>query len=147
MVLVNWYDPTYPKRIWCVFEAYQCKLHNVQVILAMSSNEEKILIDAMIGNRIYCNYLNKLFSSVDVESAKTKEPADQIAILQLIREYGVAAVNAVVLDILKAWILRGGEVALKSVKSVSKKASRVCTALHFVNKTLGEFDVALEWVE
>jgi hypothetical protein len=38
MVLVNWRDPSYSKRIWCVFEAYMAKKSQTKVILAMSSS-------------------------------------------------------------------------------------------------------------
>jgi hypothetical protein len=74
MVLVNWRDPSYSKRIWCVFEAFMTKsTEGTQVILAMSE-EEKSLVDAMIGNKVHEKFLQQLFSSVDVESAKAREP-------------------------------------------------------------------------
>jgi tetratricopeptide (TPR) repeat protein len=148
MVLYNWQDPQYPKRIWCVFEAYMTKkIPNVKVILAMSPTEEKSLVDVMIGNTISKTFLQKLFSSVDVESAKAKEPADQQAILQLIREFGVSEVNSVVLGNLKQWIVQGGEIALKNVDEDSVEASNICAARLFIHYTLGEFETALAWAE
>jgi tetratricopeptide (TPR) repeat protein len=147
MVLSNWQDPQYAKRIWCVFEAYQCKLHFVQVIVAMSPTEEKSLVDAMIRNKIHQKFIETYFSSVDVESAKAKEPADEQAILQLIREYGVSDVNGVVLGKLKQWLVHGGEIALKSVDENTREANNICAARAMIHQALGEFDTALEWAE
>jgi tetratricopeptide (TPR) repeat protein len=147
MVLVNWRNPSYQKRIWCVFEVLQSKVHDIPALLAMSKKEEENLVRAMIRNEIDAFFLNDLFSSVDVESAKARESADQAAILQLIREYGVADVNTVVLGNLKAWIVQGGELALKSVEVDSKEAASVCGARSEIHATLGEFESALEWVE
>jgi tetratricopeptide (TPR) repeat protein len=147
MVLVNWRDPSYSKRIWCVFEAFITKKSNTNVILAMSSTEEKSLVKAMIGNEIGDKFLQQLFSSVDVESAKAKEPADQHAILQIIRKFGVSDVNAVILGNLKQWIVQGGELALKSVGEDSVEAGRICTAQRAVHEALGEYDASLEWAE
>jgi tetratricopeptide (TPR) repeat protein len=145
MVLVNWKNPSYSKRIWCVFEAYMTKkIPNVKVILARSEEEEKSLVKAMIGNEISFEFLQKLFSSVDVESAKAKEPADQQAILQLIRQYGVADVNSIILGNLKQWIIQGGEIALKSVDENSKEAGNIWTARSAIHDALGEYDAALE---
>jgi tetratricopeptide (TPR) repeat protein len=146
MVLSNWKNPSYAKRIWCVFEAYMTKkTPNVKVILAMSSAEEKSLVDVMIGNKMSPQFLQQLFSSVDVETAKAKEPVDEQAILQLIKQYGVADVNSVVLGNLKQWMVQGGEIALKSVDEDSVQAARICAARSMVHYTLGEFETALEW--
>jgi tetratricopeptide (TPR) repeat protein len=147
MVLVNWKNPEYSKRIWCVFEAFITKKSNTNVILAMSSTEEKSLVDAMIRNKISQQFLQQLFSSVDVESAKAKEPADEQAILQIIRQYGVSDVNSVVLGNLKQWIVQGGELALKSVGEDSVEAGNIYMAQLVVHNALGEFEAALEWAE
>jgi tetratricopeptide (TPR) repeat protein len=148
MVLSNWRNPSYAKRSWCVFEAYMTKkIPNVKVILAMSQQEEKSLMDAMIGNQISVQFLQQYFSSVDVESAKAKESADQQAILQLIREFDVADVNAVILGNLKQWMVQVGEVALKNVGENSKEADNICNVLLMAHSVLGEFDRALEWAE
>jgi tetratricopeptide (TPR) repeat protein len=148
MVLSNWQNPSYPKRIWCVFEAYMTKkIPNTKVILAMSPTEEKSLVDAMIGNEIAPKFLESYFSSVDVESAKAKEPADEQAILQLIREFGVADVNSVVLGNLKQWMVQGGNVALASVDENSVEAGNICMARYAIHAALGEVNFALEWIE
>jgi tetratricopeptide (TPR) repeat protein len=148
MVLSNWKNPQYPKRIWCVFEAYMTKkIPNTKVILAMSEEEENSLVDAMIGNEIGQKFLDTYFGSVDVESAKAREPADEQAILQLIREYDVADVNGVVLGNLKQWLVQGGDVALKSVGESTKEAGNICVARGAVFRVLGEGNSALEWAE
>jgi tetratricopeptide (TPR) repeat protein len=148
MVLVNWKNPEYSKRIWCVFEAFITKsTEGTQVILAMSEEEEKSLVDAMIGNEVHQDFLNELFSSVDVESAKAKEPADEKAILQIIRKYGVSEVNAVILGNLKQWMVLGGDIALKSMDENSKEAANICNSRFMVHRALGEFEAALEWAE
>jgi tetratricopeptide (TPR) repeat protein len=148
MVLSNWQDPEYAKRSWCVFETYMAKKAGIKnTILAMSEKEEKRLVKAMIGNEIRDEFLQQLFSSVDVESAKAKEPADQEAILQIIRKFGVSEVNAVILGNLKQWMVQGGDIALKSVQVDSKEAGSICVARRFIHDALGEYDVALEWAE
>jgi tetratricopeptide (TPR) repeat protein len=148
MVLANWQNPSYPKRIWCVFEAYMTKkIPNVKITLAMSPAEEKNLMDAMIENKINVQFLQQFFSSVDVESAKAKELEDQQAILQLIREFGVSDVNSVVLGNLKQWIVQGGDVALTKVGENTRKAGNICMARHFMYHALGEYDVGLEWAQ
>jgi tetratricopeptide (TPR) repeat protein len=147
MVLVNWCDPSYSKRIWCVFEAFITKKSNTNVILAMSKQEEQSLIDAMIYNAISDSYLDSLFSRVDVESAKAKEPEDQATILELIRKFGVSEVNGAVLDNLKGWLVHGGELALKTVEPDSGEAGNICAARRAIHQALGEFDLALEWSE
>jgi tetratricopeptide (TPR) repeat protein len=145
MVLVNWRDPSYSKRIWCVFEAFITKKCKSKVILAMSEEEEKSLVKAMIGHEIHYYYLQKLFSSVDVETAKAQEPADEQAILQIIRKFGVSDVNAVILGNLKQWMVQGGDIALKSVGEDSEEAGNVCVARYYMYDSLGEFNDALEW--
>jgi tetratricopeptide (TPR) repeat protein len=147
MVLVNWRDPSYAKRIWCVFEAYMAKKSNTKVILAMSSSEEKSLVETMIANDITTGFLASLFGNVDVESAQAKEPQDQQAILQLIKQYGVADVNAVILNNLKQWMVHGGDVALKTVGENSIEGSSICNFRHIIHRLLGEFDTSLEWAE
>jgi tetratricopeptide (TPR) repeat protein len=148
MVLVNWRDPSYAKRIWCVFETFITKsTEGTQIILAMSEEEEKSLVDAMIGNEIHQKFLQQLFSSVDVESAKAKEPADEQAILQIIRKFGVSDVNAVILGNLKQWIVQGGDMALKSVSEDSREAAKICAARGMIHSVLREFNLALEWGE
>jgi tetratricopeptide (TPR) repeat protein len=147
MVLVNWRQPEYAQRIWCVFESYMAKKNNTRIILAMSKKEEQSLVEAMAGNQIFDTFLISLFGTIDVESAKAKEPADQQAILQLIREFGVADVNSVILDNLKQWLVQGGEIALKSVDKNSDPAGCIYTARCFLHRTLGEFDIALEYAE
>jgi tetratricopeptide (TPR) repeat protein len=148
MVLSNWKNPSYPKRIWCVFEAYMTKkIPNIKVTLAMSPTEEKSLINAMIGNEIDQQFIETYFSSVDVESATAKEPADEQAILQLLREFGVADVNSVVLGNLKQWMVQGGDVALASVNENSRQAANVCAARFNIYHSLGAFNEALEWAD
>jgi tetratricopeptide (TPR) repeat protein len=148
MVLVNWRNPSYSKRMWCVFEAFITKsTEGTQVILAMSEEEEKSLVEAMVGNEIDDKFLQQLFSSVDVESAKAKELADEQAILQIIRQYGVSDVNAVILGNLKQWIVQGGDIALKNVGEDSEEASNICAARLAVHNALGEYDLALEWAD
>jgi tetratricopeptide (TPR) repeat protein len=148
IVLSNWQNPSYTKRIWCVFEAYMTKkIPDIQVTLAMSSAEEQSLVDAMIENKISVEFLQTYFSRVDVESAKAKEPADEQAILQLIREFGVPDVNSVVLGNLKQWLVQGGTVALANVDENSVEAGKICMARYAIAMALGELDVALEWVE
>jgi tetratricopeptide (TPR) repeat protein len=148
LVLVNWRDPSYAKRIWCVFEAFMSKsTEGTQVILAMSEEEERSLVKAMIGNEISQPFLQKLFISVDVESAKAREEPDRQAILKLIRKYGVSDVNAVILGNLKQWIVQGGDIALKSVDEDSKESGSICLARRAVHDALGEVDVALEWAK
>jgi tetratricopeptide (TPR) repeat protein len=148
MVLVNWKNPEYSKRMWCVFEAFITKsTEGTQIILAMSEKEEKSLVKAMIGNEVNQKFLNQLFSSVDVESAKAKEPADEQAILQIIRKFGVSDVNTVILGNLKQWMVQGGEIALKSVDENSREAGSICVARRAIHDALGEYDVALEWAE
>jgi tetratricopeptide (TPR) repeat protein len=147
MVLVNWRKPTYSNRIWCVFEAFMAKKSNTKVILAMSENEEESLVQAMVGNGIYDGFLLDLFGNVDVETAKAKEPQDQEAILQLIRQYGVADVNAVILDNLKQWLVQVGDFALKNASENSQEAGRICGSLYMIHDALGELDTALEWAQ
>jgi tetratricopeptide (TPR) repeat protein len=147
LVLVNWQDPQYTKRIWCVFEAFMTKKSNAKVILAMSEKEEESLVQAMIGSKVGPTFLQKLFSSVDVETAKAQESADEEAILQIIREYGVADVNAVILGNLKSWIVQGGDIALKSVGENSEEAGSICLARRAVHEVLGEYETSLEWAE
>jgi tetratricopeptide (TPR) repeat protein len=147
MVLVHWANSQYAKRIWCVFEAYMSKKSNTNVILAMSQQEEKSLMNSMINNHISGDLLGQIFSSVDVESAQAKEPADQQAILQLIREYGVPNVNVVVLGNLKSWIVQGAKIALTNCEKDSAEAGSICGALYNVHYALGEYDQSLEWSE
>jgi tetratricopeptide (TPR) repeat protein len=150
MVLVNWRDPSYSKRIWCVFEAYMSKLHKIEVTLAMSQNEEQSLVDAMMeeANTTTFNFanLNTLFGSVNVEKATAKESEDQQTISKLIHEFGVADVNGVVLNNLKQWIVHGGDVALSSVDKNSKQASSICLARGAVHYALGEYNDQLKWL-
>jgi tetratricopeptide (TPR) repeat protein len=101
----------------------------------------------MIGNKVSQDFLQQLFSSVDVESAKAKEPADQQAILQIIRKYGVSDVNTVILGNLKQWMVQGGDLALKSVGEDSEEAAKICAARGIIHSVLGEYDLALEWAE
>jgi hypothetical protein len=144
MVLVNWRDPQYPKRSWCVFEAYIAITSNMKVTLAMSKQEEKSLTDAMISNEINQKFLRGYFSSINVETARAREPADEQAILQIIHKFGPSEVNGVILNNLKQWLVQGGEVALKSVKPESREAGNICMARYMIHAELGEFDAALE---
>jgi tetratricopeptide (TPR) repeat protein len=148
MVLVNWQDPEYAKRSWCVFEAYMARKAGMSnIILAMSPSEEQHLIDVMIRNQISQQFLQTYLSSVDVESAKAKEPADEQAILQLIREFGVSEVNSVILGNLKQWMVQGGDVALKTVGENTMEAGKICMARYAVYTAVGEVNSALEWAE
>jgi tetratricopeptide (TPR) repeat protein len=148
MVLSQWYDPEYAKRIWCVFEAYVSKRYGVNVILAMSKREENSLVYAMLSNNlINRDNLAGLFGNVDVESAKARELQDQEAILHLIREYGITDVNSTVLDNLKQWLVQVSESAFKMVKQDSKQASNICASCSTIYEVVGELEVALEWAE
>jgi tetratricopeptide (TPR) repeat protein len=149
MVLSNWQDPEYPKRSWCVFEAYMAKKVGMSnIILAMSEEEEESLVNTMIENEIGQQFLHEYFSSVDVESAKAKEPADEQAILQLIREFDVSEVNSVILGNLKQWMVQGGDIALASVTAAdSEQAGNVCNSRYMIHRALGEFETALEWAQ
>jgi tetratricopeptide (TPR) repeat protein len=151
MVLVDWQDPSYPRRTWCVFEAYMAKLHQVEVTLAMSPNEETSLVKTIQEDMNYTifNYenLTSYFGSVNVETAKAKQVQDQETILKLIHEFGVAKVNGVVLDNLKQWIVHGGEVALSGVEQNSKEATYICVARGALHRALGEHHDELKWLD
>jgi tetratricopeptide (TPR) repeat protein len=147
MVLVNWRDPSYSKRMWCVFEAYMSKVSNAQITLAMSQNEEENLVHAMVTNEISPQYMGDLVGTVNVEKAEAKEPRDQEIILQLIRQYGIPEVNGVVTTNLRRWIVDVGEIALQSVAPNSKDAAYVCLARRAIHQALGEYHEALKWSE
>jgi tetratricopeptide (TPR) repeat protein len=147
MVLTDWMQPEYARRIWCVFESYMAKKNDIPIILAMSKKEEGMLVSNMVGNMISDNFLMETFGGINVESAKAKKLQDQQVILHLIREFGVADVSSVILDNLKQWIVQAGVNGLKNVQENSPQACKICNALYMVHTTIGEFDPALEWVQ
>jgi hypothetical protein len=97
-VISDWQDPLYAKRSRCVYEIYLAKLHpEVEISLATSQAEEENLIETLkTFDTMNYEFIDNYFSRIDVEKATAKEPDDQQAVLELIRQFGVAEINTVI---------------------------------------------------
>jgi len=104
MIASPWRKPVIVTRIWCVFEQYMASELDVDVELLLSKKEEEDLKKAMEKGLGHASFLD-MFSGINVAKAEAREPADQEAILGLLKGKETK-VNDMTMLRIKEWLVK-----------------------------------------
>lgn len=128
LVLTPGEEPIAISRSWCCFEWVTIVQANIPFSYCVPSNDEKELIKDMQDDIDFEDY-NDIFAEINVEKAEAFKESDQNAILELMRQAGIVAVNDIVMKSLKNWLKN---VAMKAVQLASDKTKKMTSALNAV---------------
>jgi len=106
MIATPWRKPVLVTRIWCVFEQYMASELGVDVELLLSKKEKEDIKRAMkINGGLSHADLQDMFSRINVVKAEAREPADQAAILGLLKGKETK-VNDMTKARIKEWLVK-----------------------------------------
>ncbi|CAB9520143.1 Kinesin light chain [Seminavis robusta] len=102
-----WQNPTYLKRVWCIFELYTSHIEGCEVTVVMPPSEKKALEEDLFGESGNIKVFYDVLSKTKVEDAQASVEKDRIAILEMIKEKpGYHVLNDRLNALLCGWIRR-----------------------------------------
>lgn len=104
MVFAPWNDPIPLTRAWCLFELY-CTVDTKSVFeVAMSHTHRQEFLQAILKSTT--SSIDTMLATINVERSEAFKPEDRERIFAAVRAtVGVAQLNALVFDRLRAWVV------------------------------------------
>lgn len=108
-LLDGWDEPTYLKRIWCIFEQYKAIVIGIKPEMIMATSMNGALLEEVEKGKNGLASITKSLTHVQMQAAKATIPEDAEAVKKEIREslgegtVGYAVVNKSVAESLVRW--------------------------------------------
>jgi len=117
MVLMPWDDPIPLQRAWCLFELYCTHDTKCRFEVAMGEEGFNAFVDALDGSKSSSEeVVNKMLTKIDVKRSEAFKPEDKEMIHETVERDvrgGLMKLNAVVLSLMRDWVLDVAEKELK----------------------------------
>eukprot|EP00300_Choanocystis_sp_HF-7_P016730 c19518_g1_i2.p1 GENE.c19518_g1_i2~~c19518_g1_i2.p1 ORF type:complete len:457 (-),score=65.86 c19518_g1_i2:77-1447(-) len=111
MVLNPWDNPITLNRSWCLLELYITIKSGATFDVAFLPTEEaRFLRELVSGYEVF----NQVLASVDVANSEAEKPEDKQKIIEKVRSgVGIGAVNKMVFDRMRAWVIYAAQAELE----------------------------------